>query len=122
MARRRNPLERVRGICLDLPDTSEKEAWQRPTFRVRTKMFVMYMDNHHDDGRLAMWIKALPESQEMLVDADPERFFVPPYMGPSGWIGLRLDRKPDWDELAELVEDGYRLAAPKKLIAVLDQE
>jgi predicted DNA-binding protein (MmcQ/YjbR family) len=84
-------------------------------------MFAMFMDDHHGDGRLALWLNALPGDQATLVESDPELFFVPPYMGPSGWVGLRLDRKPAWDEVAELIEESYRLAAPRKLIALLDE-
>ena len=122
MARPRNALKRVRDICLALPEASEKEAWGRPTFRIRgKKMFAMYMDNHHDDGRLALWVNAPPGEQDLLIEADPHGFFVPPYMGPSGWVGLRLDREVDWDEVADLVLESYRMAAPKKLIAMLEE-
>ncbi len=122
MARPRNALKRVRDICLALPEASEKEAWGRPTFRIRgKKMFAMYMDNHHDDGRLALWVNAPPGEQDLLIEADPDGFFVPPYMGPSGWVGLRLDREVDWDEVADLVLESYRMAAPKKLIAMLEE-
>ena len=122
MARPRNPLKRVREICLALPEASEKEAWGRPTFRIRgKKMFAMYMDNHHDDGRLALWVNAPPGEQDILVEADADRFFVPPYTGPSGWVGLRLDRYIDWDEVADLVRESYRMAAPRKLLAQLEE-
>ena len=114
-------LKRVRKICLGLPETVEKEAWGGPTFRVK-KMFAMYVDNHHDDGRLALWIKSTAQDQDVLVDSDPERFFVPRYVGPNGWVGVRLEKKlVDWDEVAELVEEGYRLIAPKRLLAQLDE-
>ncbi len=122
MPKKTDPLKRVRAICLALAETTEKEAWGRPTFRIRDKkMFAMYMDDHHDDGRLALWLNSSAEVRDMLVDADPERFFVPPYMGPRGWLGLRLDRKLDWDEVADFIEESYRLAAPKKLAALLDE-
>jgi predicted DNA-binding protein (MmcQ/YjbR family) len=98
------------------------EAWTRPTFRIRDKkMFAMFMDNHHDDGRLALWVNAPPGDQHVLIDNDPDRFFVPPYMGPSGWVGVRLEGKPDWDEVADLIEESYRMAAPKKLLELLDE-
>ena len=118
----RDPLPRVRKLCLGLPEATEKEAWRRPTFRVRSKMFGMYMNNHHDDGRIALWCKAPPGGQAELVKADPERFFVPPYMGPSGWIGVRLDRQVDWGIVQDLVEESYRLVAPKRLAALLANE
>lgn len=122
MTRPRSPLKRVRDICLALPEANEKEAWGRPTFRIRgKKMFAMYMDNHHDDGRLALWVNAPPGEQDLLVEADRDCCFVPPYMGPSGWVGLRLDREVNWDEVADLVLESYRMAAPKKLIARLQE-
>ncbi len=117
---RRDPLTRLRAICLALPETSEKIAWGAPTFRVRDKMFAMFLDNHHGDGRVALWGKATLGVQEILVGAAPERFFVPPYVGHKGWIGVRLEGTAvDWDEVADLMADAYRLAAPKRLAAQL---
>jgi hypothetical protein len=113
-------LKRVREICLSLPEAWEKEAWQAPTFRVRKKMFAMFANNHHGDGRVALWLAAPAGDQEILVAADPERFFVPPYQGPYGWIGVRLDREPDWGEVREIVIDAYRASAPKPLLAKLE--
>jgi len=118
-----NPhLTRLRKLCLALPESTEKEAWGAPTFRVKNKLFVHYRNNHHGDGRIAAWCKELPERQMDVVESDPERFFVPPYVGPSGWVGVRLDRKPDWSIVHELVERGYRLVAPKRLVARLDTD
>src|SRR5882757_849256 len=105
------PTERLRAICLALPEAVEKETWDVPTFRVRDKIFAMA---NHGDGRIAVWCKAPPGSQAVLVGADPQRFFVPPYVGPKGWIGIRLDRRADWNEVAALVERSYRLIAPKR--------
>jgi hypothetical protein len=85
-------IARVRRACLTLPDTTEKLAWGTPTFRARGRLFVMFADNHHSDGRLAIWCHAAPGAQEAFVAADPEIYFVPPYVGPSGWLGVRLDR------------------------------
>lgn len=116
----RDLLKRVREICLSLPETTEKEAWSAPTFRVKKKMFAMFMNNHHGDERIALWLEAAPGDQEILVAADPMRFFVPPYQGPFGWIGVRVDRGVDWDEVRELVVDAYRNSAPKTLLARLD--
>ncbi len=116
-----NPhLSRLRKICLALPGAHEEEAWGAPTFRVNNKLFVHYRNNHHGDGRIAAWLKFLHEDQMDLVEADPERFFVPPYVGPSGWVGVRLDGKPDWRLVAALVEQGYRLVAPKRFLSELD--
>lgn len=117
------PLTRLRKQCLALPEAHEVEAWGEPTFRVRNKMFATFASagNHHGSGRPAVWIKAAPANQSLLISHDPERFFKPPYVGPSGWVGVWLDITPDWDEIAELLRDGYRRTAPKKLAAQLDQ-
>jgi len=105
--------ERIRSMCLALPDTAEVTKHERPCFAVRDKTFVMFMDDHHGDGRLAIWCKATLDAQQMVVESDPERFFVPPYVGPRGWIGARLDREPDWGSITTIVEEAYRLAAPR---------
>jgi hypothetical protein len=119
-----SPLAQVRKLCLALPEAHEVEAWGEPTFRVRNKIFAMFASahNHHGNGRTALWCKAAPGNQQLMVRAAPERFFVPPYVGPSGWVGVWLDGKTDWQELAELLRDGYRLTAPKRLAARLDAE
>lgn len=114
-----DPLETLRSICLALPEAVEKGGVAPHTFRVRDKIFAMFMDDHHGDGRVAMWCKAPRGLQEDLVEADPDRFFVPPYVGVHGWIGMRLDGEVEWDEVAGLVEDGYRMTAPKRLAAQL---
>jgi hypothetical protein len=80
------------------------------------RAFVMVLDDHHGDGRFAIWCVAGEGMQQVFVDADPERFFVPPYVGHRGWLGVRLDRGLDWDELAGLVEDAYAEVAPAKLV------
>lgn len=113
----KSPADRLRAICLALPEAMEKEAWGDPTFRVRDRIFAMFKQG---DGRPSLWCKALPGSQTVLVGADPERFFVPPYVGHRGWVGMRLDRRPDWNEVAELVRRSYRLTAPKRLAGRLD--
>jgi predicted DNA-binding protein (MmcQ/YjbR family) len=110
------PIDRLRAICLALPEAVEKEAWGDPTFRVRGKIFAM---EKRGDGRVSLWCKAPPGSQMVLVGADPERFFVPPYVGHKGWVGVRLDSKPDWEEVAALVKRSYRLIAPKRLAALI---
>ena len=114
-------LRKVRDICLALPETSEKEAWGGPTFRVRDKMFVMYMDNHHGDGRVALWCNSSFDDRDALLEADPARFFVPPYVGTRGWLGIRLDKRLGWRRVADLVEESYRKTAPKRLCARLDE-
>jgi len=117
-----NPLTRVRKLALSLPEAHEVEAWGEPTFRVKNKIFAMYAraDNHHGGGRNAVWCKAKPVNQSLMIGASPNRFFSPPYVGPSGWVGVWLDADADWEELLELFTDGYRLTAPKKLLAMLE--
>lgn len=117
IGRAEDPLERVRALCLALPETSERPSHGSPSFFVRDKKtFVMYMDNHHGDGRLALWCSAPPGAQAALVDEEPERFFVPPYVGHRGWLGFRLDRGYDPDELAGILEDAYAEVAPARLV------
>jgi hypothetical protein len=110
-------LGRLREICLALPETSERLSHGAPTFFVRGKRpFVMVLRNFHGDGRFAIWCAAAEGVQEMLVEADPEKFFRPPYVGHRGWLGVRLDRGLDWDEVAGIVEDAYAEIAPEKLV------
>jgi hypothetical protein len=111
------PLTRLRKLCLALPDAHEVEAWGAPTFRVKNKLFAMYAapSDHHGDGREGVWVKAAPGNQDLMVRAFPHKFFVPPYVGPSGWVGVYLDDDPDWAELGELLWDAWRLTAPKRL-------
>ena len=108
--------ERLRTICLGLPEAIEKETWGDPTYRVREKIFAM---EKRGDGRPSLLCKAPAGSQAVLVGADPQRFFVPPYVGPKGWIGMRLDDDPDWDEVAAIVRRSFRLIAPKRLAALV---
>lgn len=115
-------LERVRAACLSLPEVTERPSHGAPTFFVRgKKTFVMFHDDHHGDGRLALWCAAPPGVQGEVVAEDPDRFFVPPYVGHRGWLGLRLDLAPDWDEVAGVVTEAYRHVAPKTLVARLDE-
>jgi hypothetical protein len=117
-----DPLPRLRELCLALPEATERMSHGEPTWFVRDKKtFVTYADRHHDD-RLAFWCAAPDGVQRTLVESDPERFFVPPYVGHRGWLGVRLDVVVDWDEIAEIVEDAYRAVAPKKLVAELDAQ
>ena len=116
------PLTRLRRICLALPEAHEVEAWGEPTFRVRNKLFAMFAsaDTHHGGGHPAVWCKGGPGNQALMVRAQPDRFFVPPYVGPSGWIGVWLDGPVDWAELEGLLRDGYALVAPRRLRAMLE--
>jgi hypothetical protein len=116
-AEREAVLAKLRELCLGLPETSERLSHGAPTFFVREKRaFVMVMTDHHGDGRFALWCAAPDGMQKMLVEADPERFFVPPYVGHRGWLGVRLDRGLHWDELTGIAEDAYAEVAPKKLV------
>ena len=114
-------LARVRKMCLSLPESHEKVAWGAPTFRVKDRQFAMYVDDHHGDGRLALWCKAPPGAQEELVRADPGTFFVPPYVGKAGWIGIELDKGLDWGVVAGLLRDGYLEIAPPRLRQELER-
>lgn len=114
---RKGQLDRLREICLAFPEAVERETWDLPTFRVRDKIFAMSPD---DEGRLTVWCKAPPGSQIILVGADPERFFVPPYVGHKGWVGMWLDNRVKWREVAEIVKRSYRMTAPKRLLARLE--
>ena len=111
-------LDRVRRICLALPEATEQEAWGEPTFRIRKKIFAMYAaaNNHHGDGQNAVWLNAPLGVQEMLVRSDPETYFVPPYVGVKGWIGVVLTAVDD-EALREHVVESYCMIAPKKLAA-----
>ncbi len=109
-----DPLARLRALCLGFPGAVEKEAWGEPTFRA-PKIFAMYASaaTHHGAGRPAVWIKARPANQSLVIDSDPSRYFKPPYVGAAGWLGVWLDRRPPWKTIAELLEDGYRQVAPR---------
>ncbi len=119
-------LARLRKICLALPESSERLSHGEPTFFVGAKngrggkVFVMFANDHHRDGIVGIWCPAAPGAQQLLIEADPRRFFRPPYVGPSGWIGVRLDVAVDWDEVAELAEESYRLVAPRRALAALE--
>ena len=108
-------LQRLRRICLAFPETTERLSHGEPTWFVRDKKtFVMFADHHHDD-RLAFWCAAPPGIQQALVGGHPRRFFVPPYVGHRGWLGVYLDVAIDWDEITDIVEDAYRTVAPRRL-------
>jgi hypothetical protein len=113
-------LEKLRQLCLALPDTTERLSHGEPTWFIGgKKVFVTYSDHHHDD-RVGFWCAAAPGAQDVLVTAAPERYFVPPYVGSRGWLGVWLDVPVDWDEIADLVIDAYCMIAPKRLLAELD--
>jgi predicted DNA-binding protein (MmcQ/YjbR family) len=105
----------VRDTCLWLPEAEEYLSHGSPNFRVRGKTFASYVVNHHGDGRVALWLNALPGAQELYVGADPKRFFVPPYVGPRGWLGVELDKGLGWKRIAALVREAYEKVAPAAL-------
>ncbi len=113
----------VRTIALSLPETNERLSHGMPTFFVRDKkVFVSCVDDHHGDGIFGVWVAAAPGVQDELVTQEPERFYVPPYVGHRGWVGLRLDIDFDLAEVRSVVTDSYRLVAPKGLVNALDAE
>jgi hypothetical protein len=123
MARARNAVGKLRKIIDQWPETREKLSHGSPTWWGGKKTFATYADNHHGDGRQAVWIKSTADAQEDLVAMNDEVFFVPPYVGPSGWIGVRLDVKgSDWTIVEGLLEEGYRMVAPKRALRQLDGE
>ncbi len=116
-------LDRVRTTCLSLPETSERLSHGSPTFFIRGKTtFVMYLDDHHGDGRLALWCAAPDGMQAALVGGEPEHYFLPPYVGHRGWIGVHLNRGLDWNEIAGAIEEAYLTVAPKRLVEVALRE
>jgi hypothetical protein len=123
MPEKPSPLvEHLRAICGGLPEVTERPSHSAPTWFVRDKKsFVMlWADGHHDNQFPHLWCAAPPGAQEELVEAEPERFFRPPYVGRRGWLGVRLDVTVDWDEIGRICEEAYRQVAPKRLLAALD--
>lgn len=119
------PVERLRRLCLALPEASERVSHGEPAFFAgatkSARQFVVLDDHHHGAGHLAFWCAAPPGAQEALVAADPARYFRPPYVGARGWVGVRIDTDPDWDEVAEVVAEAYRQVAAPRLLALLDR-
>jgi hypothetical protein len=114
-------LKGIREICLSFPEVSERASHGAPSFFIREKKTLcMFVDDHHGDGILGIWCPAFPGVQQELVEQEPDRFFRPPYVGPSGWVGVRLDRDVDWEEIREILADSYRKVAPKFLVKQLD--
>ncbi|MEC3977781.1 MmcQ/YjbR family DNA-binding protein [Amycolatopsis sp. H20-H5] len=114
-----DPVPRLRELCLALPEVTERINHGEPAWAVRRKTLVTYSERH-PKGRLGFWCPAPPGDREALVEGEPERFFRPPYGGP-GWVGVYLDVPVNWAEVRELIVEAYRLIAPKKLLAQLDQ-
>jgi predicted DNA-binding protein (MmcQ/YjbR family) len=115
------PLERLSAICLDLPEATREDSGRHAAFRVRGRTFVYYLDDHHGDGIVGLNAKAAPGVAERLIDERPDRFYRPAYLGHRGWVGLRLDTPAlDWDEVAGVVVESYRLCAPRALARSID--
>lgn len=113
-------VEKLRAVCLSLPETTERLSHGEPCWFIRDKkLFVMFANRHHDD-RIGFWCAAPAGAQHALASAEPDRFFVPPYVGHRGWLGVYLDIQIDWDEIADLITTAYREVAPKRLLALLD--
>jgi phosphoribosylglycinamide formyltransferase-1 len=114
-------LSRVTKICLALPEVSREMKGEHASFHVGKKIFAYYLHNHHGDGIISITGKVLPGDNAALVRSDPKRFYLPAYIGPRGWVALRLDQgKVDWDEVAELMRTSYRLMASKRLAALIN--
>jgi hypothetical protein len=119
-ARKKNPLTQARRICLSLPEATEKVAWGSPTFRVKDKIFASFAAYHHGDTHVALWCNAPAGAQEELVESGPKHFFRPAYVGHRGWVGVRLDTGLDWNVVAMVVREAYKVTAPKRLAALVE--
>ncbi|MGF1464856.1 MAG: MmcQ/YjbR family DNA-binding protein [Sandaracinaceae bacterium] len=115
-------LSRLRAIIEALPETSEKLSHGAPTWWGGRKTFATFHDGHYHEGRPAVWFKAEDGAQETLVASDPDRFYRPKYLGPSGWVGMFLDRDVDWAQVRFFLVEGYRLVAPKRALKKLDAD
>ncbi len=114
-------LARLRAICMALPEAQEKISHGEPTwFAGKGKVFAMFDDHHHGAPHVSVWIPAPSGAQQVLIANDPKRFWRPPYLGHRGWIAIVLDTKPKWGLVADLIEQGYRVVATKKLVSQLD--
>jgi predicted DNA-binding protein (MmcQ/YjbR family) len=107
----------VRAVCLSFPEAEEKPSHGSPDFRVRGKSFASYVVNHHGDGRVALWLNMAAGAQQAYCEAEPKHFFVPPYVGPRGWLGVHLDKGLSWKRIAVLVREAYTKVAPPSLVA-----
>ena len=110
-----SPLSRVRKICLSFPNAQEVEARGEPTFRLGGRLFAMFASagTHHSRGHPAVWVKSTPVNQQFMVHDKQKRYFMPPYVGTSGWVGVRLDGRVNWKDVADILRDAYDLLAPR---------
>ena len=115
-AKSRQRMEKAAAICLSLPNVTRADMGDHASFRIGGKIFAYLLNNHHGDGIVGLWCRALPGDNQRLIESNPRKFYLPAYVGPRGWVGLRLDsRTVDWAEVRELVRGSYLLAAPRKL-------
>jgi predicted DNA-binding protein (MmcQ/YjbR family) len=115
-------LEKLSGICLSLPGAVREDKGSHASFTVAKKVFAYYLNDHHEDGIVSVCCKVLPGDNERLISASPRKFYMPAYIGPRGWVALRLDRPTvDWDEVKEIVRGSYEQTAPKKLLRLLEE-
>ena len=113
-----DPLVKIRASALELPETEERLSHGQPTFFVAGKQFAQFRANHHGDGRTVVCVRTSgPDEQEMLIEADPETYSKPAYLGPSGWVGLNLAGDPvDWELVDSRIARSWELAAPRRLL------
>lgn len=112
--------EKLAGICMGLPNAVREDKGSHSAFRVSKKVFAYFLNDHHGDGIVGLWCKVLPGDNERLIASNPQRFYMPAYVGPRGWVGLRLDgRSVDWAEVKELVRGSYAQTAPKSLARIV---
>ncbi len=120
MAAKDTKLDRITRICKALPEAGFELAGRHATYHVRKKTFAYYLNDHHGDGIVSVCCKVLPGDNESLIAAQPGKFYMPAYIGPRGWVALRLDIPGvDWGEVADLIRGSYRLVAPQKLAALV---
>jgi len=113
-------LARLSKICLALSEATRQDSGSHAAFLVRKKTFAYFLNDHHGDGIVSVACKVLPGENTTLAKAQPARFYLPAYIGPRGWVALRLDvGEPDWGEVTELIQGSYRLTAPKRLAALM---
>jgi hypothetical protein len=125
MARKQSPQDRLdalTAICFALPETKREDKNSHAAFLVRKKVFAYYLNNHHGDNIISVCCKVLPGENHFLVESAPARFYLPAYIGPRGWVGLRMDRATlDWTEVKELVRGSYLQTAPTRLASLVKQ-
>lgn len=120
MRRPQDPLQHLTAICLGFPEATVEPSGSHATFRVRKKVFAYFLDDHHGDGIVSVCVKTTLGDHADLARRDPSRFYLPAYIGPRGWVGVRVDRPGvDWVEVAAFVQASYRVVAPKTLVRSL---